>query len=181
MTKNPRQVDLEDAIRARGSEPPILRIEDGRPAYDFYKTSGVRNDMTQFEPSLTRQEFAEECDINVLMERYESTGVISHVNRAQPMFLDTTEYPTLQGAMDLFRQAAESFNGLPAKVRREFENDPQKFVDFASDPANVARLREWGLAAPEPVPDAPIRVEMVNPAPPEADASVRAPEAKKPA
>ena len=134
---------------------------------DWYKTSGVRGDFDYFEPSLTRQEFAEECDINTIMARYEASGVISHVNRATPMYLDTTNYPDLQGAMDQFREASLAFNALPAAVRREFDNDPQLFVDFASDPANVQRMREWGLAAPEKVPDAPVRVEVTNPAGPE--------------
>jgi len=131
-------------------------------SYDFYKTSGVRSDMDSFEPSLTRQEFAEECDINTIMARYEKTGVISHVNRAEPFYLDTTLYPGLQGAMDAFREAATQFALLPAAVRREFDNDPQKFVDFAVEPDNLPRMREWGLAPPEKAPDAPIKVEVTN-------------------
>lgn len=131
--------------------------------HDFFKQSGMRADIGVFEPSLTRQEFAEECDINTIMARYEATGAISHVNRNEPVYLDTTLYPGLQGAMDAFKAAAASFNALPAKVRREFDNDPQKFVDFAADPENVDRMREWGLAAPEKAPDAPIRVEVVSP------------------
>lgn len=137
-----------------------------RPDFDFYKTSGVRDDLDHFEPSLTRQEFADECDINTIMERYEASGVISHVNRATPVYLDTVGYPDLQGAMDQFREATLAFKALPAAVRREFDHDPQKFVDFASDEKNIPRLREWGLAAPEKAPDAPIKVEISNPPPP---------------
>ncbi|QCQ84572.1 internal scaffolding protein [Blackfly microvirus SF02] len=134
-----------------------------RPAadYDFYKSSGVRSDMGVFEPSKTRQEFAEECDINTIMARYEAGGAISHVNRASPQYLDTTLYGDLQSRMDAFREATVAFNALPAAVRKEFDNDPQAFVDFAGDPANLPRMREWGLAEPERVPDPPIRVEMV--------------------
>jgi phage internal scaffolding protein len=128
---------------------------------DWYKTSGVRGDLDRFEPSLTRQEFAEECDINTIMARYEASGVISHVNRATPMYLDTTDYPDLQGAMDQFREASLAFKALPAVVRREFDNDPQLFVDFASDPANLPRMREWGLAAPEKAPPEPMAVRVV--------------------
>lgn len=135
---------------------------------DWYKTSGVRGDLDRFEPSLTRQEFAEECDINTIMARYEASGVISHVNRAVPMYLDTTTYPDLQGAMDQFREAALAFNALPAAVRREFDNDPQLFVDFASDSENLPRMREWGLAPPEKVPEPAMRVEVVNPPEPPA-------------
>lgn len=132
---------------------------------DFFKVSGERGDLRDFEPSKTRQEFADECDINTIMERYENGGAISHVNKAQPMYLDTTGYPDLQGAMDLFREAAVQFNALPAKVRREFDNDAQKFIDFAAEPENLERMREWGLAPAAPIPESPVKVELVN-APP---------------
>ncbi|UDN67715.1 internal scaffolding protein [robinz microvirus RP_102] len=127
---------------------------------DFYKTSGQRDDITEFDESLTRQEFAEECDINTIMARYEAGGAVSHVNKAQPVYLDTTLYPGLQASMDAFKEASISFAGLPAKVRREFDNDPQKFVDFACDRDNLVQMREWGLAEPLPVPPAPISVVM---------------------
>lgn len=145
----------------------FFRPEDSTPAElnkftDFYKSSGVRDDLTDFLPSLTRQEFAEECDINTIMARYESTGTISHVNRSQPIYLDTTLYPSLQASMEAFREANTQFNALPAHVRREFDNDPQKFVDFAVDPANLPRMREWGLAPPEAEAPGPVRVEVVN-------------------
>nr|QJB19215.1 MAG: internal scaffolding protein [Microvirus sp.] len=134
-------------------------------ANDFVKSSGMRGDMSSFEPSLTRQEFVEECDINTLMARYEAGGAISHVNKAEPLYLDTTLYPGLQGAMDAFKEASIAFGKLPAAVRREFDNDPQKFVDFAIVPGNVGRMREWGLAEPVAVPDGPVKVEVVS-APP---------------
>ena len=159
---------------------PLVRSDVARPEvdFDFYKTSGMRGDLDRFEPSLTRQEFAEECDINTIMARYEASGVISHVNRAQPFYLDTTDYPDLQGAMDQFREASLAFNALPAAVRREFDNDPQRFVDFASDSANLPRMREWGLGAPEKAPDEPLSVRVVNPDP-AAPASAGAPPAPK--
>lgn len=129
---------------------------------DFFKRSGVRSDLSFFEPSLTRQEFADECDINTIMERYEATGVMSHVNQSEPMYLDTTLYPDLRGAMHAFMEASAGFNALPAKVRREFDNDPQKFVEFAADSANIDRLREWGLAEPVKPAEKPIQVEVVS-------------------
>lgn len=134
---------------------------------DFYKTSGVRDDIDfSDDPGLTRQEFAEECDINTIMERYERSGVVSHVNRAEPVFLDTTLYKGLQASMDAFKEAEMAFLALPAKVRREFDNDPQKFVDYAVDPTNVEQMREWGLAAPAAVKAPPIEVVVTNQAAP---------------
>ena len=40
---------------------------------------------------------------------------------------------------------------LPASVRARFDNDPSKFVEFATDEANLAELRSLGLLSPEAV------------------------------
>lgn len=103
-------------------------------------------------PSLTRQEFAEECDINNIMVRYEQTGVISHFNDGVPRYIDLTDFPdTLQGTLEMLQEAEGAFMTLPARVRAEFENDPVRFVEFAGDPNNLSQMREWGLAPPEAV------------------------------
>lgn len=105
--------------------------------------------------SRTRQEFAAECDINNIMARYDATGVISHIDQRQPMYLDLTAIPTdLAGTLAMLDGATESFMTLPASVRREFDNDPVRFVEFAANEANVEKMREWGLAKPAELPDA---------------------------
>jgi len=154
-----------DEFTFRASGPAYLDPSQN----DFVKSSGQRSDLSVFEPSLTRQEFAEECDINTIMARYETTGVISHVNQREAQYLDMTLYPGLQASMDAMREATLQFNALPANVRREFDNDPQKFVDFAVEKDNLPRMREWGLAPPEKAPEPPIRVEIANPPPPAGD------------
>lgn len=97
----------------------------------------------------TREEFAEDCDINVIMARYEKTGVISHNSPREPRYVDFTEIPdNLQEALTMLDDAKASFMELPASVRREFDNDPMQFVEYASDPSNLDQMREWGLAPP---------------------------------
>lgn len=123
--------------------------------YDFYANNGSDTGAYNDEPSLTRQEFSDECDINVIMAQYEKTGVISHVSQREPMYLDLTSMPDLRGAMEIMEAAETAFMSLPAKVRREFDNDPQMFVDFASDPANLDKMREFGLAPPAVVVEEP--------------------------
>lgn len=106
------------------------------------------------DDGMARQEFADECDINVLMSRYERTGVLNHYNAGAPQYLDVTDVPDLARSFEILDAAETAFMRLPATVRREFGNDPIRFVEYASDPANVGRMREWGLAAPAPVADA---------------------------
>lgn len=121
-------------------------------------------------PSLTRQEFADECDINNLMAQYERTGVLNHYNAAQPRYLDVSSVPDLALALQIVDEAKAAFMTLPASVRRDFDNDPVKFVNFAEDPNNIDKLREWKLAEPLPEPTPPMKVEVV--AQPPADKSV---------
>lgn len=114
----------------------------------------------------TRQEYADDCDINVLLARYEKTGVFNHFNAYEPNYLDVSDVPDLQRSLEIISRAQAAFMTLPAATRREFDNDPVKFVTFAQDPANIDRMREWKLAEPLPEPPAPIKVEVTNPSVP---------------
>lgn len=145
-----------------------MRFQGLNAAGEEMSSAFVQHDPVVYKssrPSRTRQEFAADCDINTIMSRYEKTGVISHVNQVQPAYLDLSETPDLQGALHLMDAARAAFAGLPAIVRREFDNDPVKFVGFAQNPDNIDRMREWGLAEPLPPEPAPTKVEIVNPAP----------------
>lgn len=111
----------------------------------------------------TKQDFRDECDINVLMARYERTGVLPTARLGNAFYVDAADLPDYQRSLQIVRDAHESFGALPARVRAEFENDPEAFVRFAQDPANKERLREWGLGAPETPAPLPVEVRVVNP------------------
>lgn len=136
---------------------------------DFVKSNGVDASFRTVGPSLTRQEFKEECDINTLMAKYDmhagtGPGMLMHQDPAM-FYADFTMLPS--SLLDYHRymdEAQASFMRLPAVVRKEFENDATLFVQFASDPENLPQMRTWGLAAPEKVADAPLKVEVVSPA-----------------
>lgn len=123
-------------------------------ANDFHKSNGAPKPVhVNVGPSLTRQEFAEECDINVLMKRYEghAIGGPGMLPPAQPSFVDFTGIPSnLLDYMNLMTDAESAFMTLPAPVRKEFDNSAHAFVDFASDPENLPQMRTWGLAPPAP-------------------------------
>lgn len=116
-------------------------------------------------PSLTRQEFADECDINKLLEGYDKNGVSwpGPAPGVEPMYLDCTEWSgDYREHMDHLIKAEEAFMSLPANVRKEFANDSVAFVEFAMKKDNLPKLQEWGLAPPPPAPAAVMRVEVVN-------------------
>lgn len=126
---------------------------------DFEKTNGLPRSAHEFRcvgPSMTRQEFADECDINTIMARYEAHLADPMKSIREPLYYDFAEIPQdLLGAMEMLRRGEEAFMTLPATVRREFDNSAAAFVDFAADPNNLDQMRAWGLAPPAPVVQAP--------------------------
>lgn len=155
-------------------------MSDKLKVVNFYRSNGDRSsDLGEFTDGMTRQEFAEECDINVIMAQYERTGVISHVAEREPIYYDFTAVPDLMTAMSVMQDAETAFMSLPAKVRRDFDNDPLKFVDFASNPDNLDEMRKYGLAPP--APKEPLEAAPLVPATPDKGGAVKPPgEAPKP-
>ena len=98
--------------------------------------------------SRTRQEFKTECDINVIMGRYMKTGIIDFVIRNEPRYGDVTGME-FQSAMEQVAAAKSMFNELPSELRKKFENNPAKFLDFVNDDNNRKEAAELGLLKPE--------------------------------
>lgn len=95
------------------------------------------------QPSMTRQEFAQDADINVLMGRYIATGVIPPAVR-QGYFadVDACDY---QSAMELVKTADLLFDQLPSKIRERFANDPSRLMAFMDDPSNRDEAVSLGI------------------------------------
>jgi len=51
------------------------------------------------QPSLTRQSFKDECDVNQIVKRYTETGMINHIPRTKPQYGDAPEGDFLQAAI----------------------------------------------------------------------------------
>lgn len=96
----------------------------------------------------TRQEFADECNINVIMRQYALTGQTPLLNERTPQYLDVTGQD-FQTAMDLVANAKTLFNELPSAIRNRFNNDPAAFLDFANDPRNVPEMETLGMLKPK--------------------------------
>lgn len=99
------------------------------------------------EPSETKQSHKKECDINNIMAKYQKTGLCSHIAKYEPSYQDAPDID-YHMAMNKIAQVDEVFMELPSTVRKHFENDPGKFLEFVDDPDNVDQLREWGLCKP---------------------------------
>lgn len=106
------------------------------------------------KPSLTRQEFKEECDLAITLKKFGKTVEGQRALRNAQGFAeglkfgDVSSVPDFRAARDAVNAANASFMALPPLVRRRFENDPAQFLDFMSNPANQDEARALGLCKP---------------------------------
>lgn len=112
-----------------------------------YSSSFRGSDLECKDPSLTQQQFAEDADINVMLERFKVTGHLPQ-GVIPPSYGDFTGISDYRSAAEAVRRANDSFSDLPATVRARFQNSPQQFLEFCSDPGNVDELRKLSLAVP---------------------------------
>lgn len=103
------------------------------------------------DPSLTKQEFKDQCDFNKVVKRFMKTGVLNHVrNASEPRYADLIGAVDYQTALGQIKQAEASFEALPAKIRSRFGNDPVQFLEFVANPENVNEMVSLGLANQKP-------------------------------
>lgn len=122
-------------------------------------------------PSMTKQEFQAECDINNIIKHFSVTGMFNHVNTraSQGAYEDLPDQVDFQESLNTIKAAEAAFMSLPAKVRDRFGQDPGEFLAFLGDPANLEEARKLGLAAALKEAPPPLEVKVVNPEAPPSD------------
>lgn len=98
----------------------------------------------------TQQHQKDECDINVLMSRFQKSGEITHLATGPPQYGDFSEVGDFTTAQNRVAEATQDFMTLPARLRLEFNNDPAELLEFLQDEANNERAIEMGLRPPMP-------------------------------
>lgn len=144
------------AIKSSRSETIIVPFVRSPYNYDTNAASD-ESALQCLDPSLTKQEFAEDADINTIVRRFNITGQLPQ-NVQAPVYGDFEGVFDFQSAMNIVVQAEQSFMAMPAEVRARFLNNPQRFVEFCSDERNRDEAVRLGLvfkasvATSEPAP-----------------------------
>lgn len=135
---------------------PFLRTKYN---YDMNFAS-KRAGLSCTDASRAQQQFADECNINTIVERFGITGQLPQDLR-MPLneeFLEVWDY---QSALNKLMEAESAFMQMPADIRAQFQNDAGKFVDFVTNKENLDQCRKWGLAVPEAVKAEPMSVRVI--------------------
>lgn len=115
------------------------------------------------EPSMTQQHFADECDVNQIIQRAVQTGDMSVFTPSQRAdYYDASIATDYAQAMQMMNDVNDDFSSLPAQVRAHFGNDVSQYLAFMSNP-DLDTAVELGLL------ERPETVESPIPAAPEAD------------
>ncbi|MBT1846966.1 hypothetical protein [Enterobacter ludwigii] len=102
--------------------------------------------LSGFEPTRTQQHFKDEVNINNIVKRAIATrdnSVFTPAQRAQ--YYDTTAFSDYQSALDMLSGVEDDFMSLPSSVRQQFGHNPETYVEFMSNPANLQKAIELGL------------------------------------
>lgn len=115
------------------------------------------------EKILVEQSHKDEVDINNIVARHGADNVAA-ISQLQNWAFDDVVGNDFQESMNAIIKARDTFEQVPSRIRKEFDNDPAKFLDFVRNPDNQEQLYDWGLAQRPPVVE-PILVEMATPPP----------------
>lgn len=127
--------------------PPVLRAY---ASYDPNEASDAAG-LECKDASRAIQSQKDEADINTIVRNFGITGRVPE-NLRVPSYGDFEFVGDYRTAIEAVREAEASFMRVPAETRLRFQNDPQKFLEFCSDPRNLDEMRSLGLAVPATPP-----------------------------
>jgi len=104
----------------------------------------VKNPKVNSEPSVTKQSYAEALNIDNIIRRL-GQAPIQAAQDFEAIYgeFDSTD---LHDCMDKVNNANRLFAEVPSNIRGQFENNPGLYIDFVTNPDNLEKVREMGLA-----------------------------------
>lgn len=109
----------------------LYAIPSFRTPYNFNRDdSSIATGLACQDLSLTRQDDAEDADINVIVGRFLKTGLLPE-GVSVPQYGDFLEVSDYKSSLDLVRKAEQAFASYPADIRSKYANDVGVFLDAA--------------------------------------------------
>jgi len=103
--------------------------------------------QTRFIPgsSKTQQQFKDQCDVNKIMAKYQTTGQFLHLSGKQGVFADVSQITDYNQMHQKILDAKNMFGALPSNIRLRFGNDPAQLLAFMQDPQNLEEGIKLGI------------------------------------
>lgn len=104
------------------------------------------------KPSLTSQEFKDECNINKLLYKYASQAKMLGLPISEVLpristdaFRDVSNAESFHESMNRISQMNDLFSNLPSDVRRKYGDTVEGFVNALGNPSEYEYLAEHGV------------------------------------
>lgn len=125
------KVEKEGVVDMRAwCSRPGRRGSDGKPVY------------------FTQQNHKKECDVNLIIAKYDKTGLIQHVQKLEGRYGDVTGVD-FRKAQDLYINAQRMFENLPVHIKKRFRQNAGDFLEFMENPDNREEAIQLGLIKKE--------------------------------
>lgn len=103
-------------------------------------------------PSLVKKEFHAETEISNILKKFRKVHGVEYFEVVGPgqsfggSYFDSSDVVDYRTAFEQVERANARFDALPAILRQRFDNDPAKFLDYASDSKNLDEMIKLGIA-----------------------------------
>lgn len=94
--------------------------------------------------TLTEQAHKDICDVNRIIQKYDKTGLITHVAKMEAEFGDLTG-ADFREMMTTVAEVQQQFEQMPARIRARFGNDPGQLLTFMESGDNREEAIRLGL------------------------------------
>jgi len=123
----------------------LIRKDGPKHIYQCQKTGRKKVFTVNNDVSKTDGSFKKMCDAKEIVNKFRTTGLVTHVAKKQGTYADVSQVPDLHQSMTVIKEAESEFMQLPAKIRKKFDNDMTKYYNFIMDPNNDEEAVKLGL------------------------------------
>ena len=112
-----------------------------------YNLGAPEKGLDFLKPSLTQQQFKDECEIESLLKAHNLSQVMGIVNNhgQNPIFADVSDIPDFAESQNHISLAREYFESLPSSVRSHFDNSLPQFLASLNNPDAREALVSLGI------------------------------------
>lgn len=97
----------------------------------MHKDCGLEG-LTFNMPSRVKPQFADECNLSLIIQRFLKTGQLPNIAQRQTLESDAGVSPDLFENLDIARRMTERFEALSLEERNRYNNDPLTWIDVVS-------------------------------------------------
>lgn len=141
------------AYNTRGTEPSPTG-NGYEPTFEYkVNTKGVKELVQTGKTCLYDkiQASAKQCEVYSILDRFENTGDVSLLKKAEGQFGDFSQFPkTLAERQQQLINAEAMFNQLPLKARKEFGNSFTQFLASFEDGTYKDIFSKFGMKEEKP-------------------------------